>query len=153
MNRSKLPKFSVQRAMVAALLTGAALGGGVTATYAGTLDSANGFYTYDGRDYVNSARIETRPAYAVASTAVTLRGGNTPGGSVAARGRLYNSNNFLWCEGMDNYNSAGQSVRGYSCSSGIPAGVPWYSYGVTKSRNSSGNFASFFTLKTNYQNS
>jgi hypothetical protein len=32
--------------MVAALLTGAVLGGGVTAAYAGTIDSANGFYTY-----------------------------------------------------------------------------------------------------------
>jgi hypothetical protein len=138
--------------MVAALLTGAVLGGGVTAAYAGTIDSANGFYTYDGRDYVNSARIETSPNYAVASTAVTLRGGNTPGGSVSARGRIYTANNALYCEGVNILNLAGQSARGYSCSSGYKAsGAAWYSYGVTRSRNSSGGFASFFTLKTNYQ--
>ena len=149
-----LQNFSTHRVIAIAFLSGVALGagGGIASAY-GPVDSSNGSYTVAGREYINSARIITENGFAQGSSAATQRGGNTPAGYAGARGRLFNGdNNQLYCEGTIAYNTAGQSVRGNSCT---PTGLPnrnWYSYGVTQAYNGSG-YQNFFTNRTTNQTS
>jgi hypothetical protein len=132
---------------VSCLLLGSAAG----SANAGIADSANGYYTVAGHQYVNTAIIDTGSDIAIAITDTSWSAGGTPTGDAGSRGRLFTSGGSLSCEGSNTYNSStGSLAVGYSCDR-YTSGT-WYSYGVSLGWNGSG-YTSFYTYQSPNQNS
>lgn len=142
--------------LLGSLLVGLTLGLGPAAASAGTVSGSVGLYTVDGYRYRNYAVIATTtsPHYATAYTFTGPNSGSVPAGYPGSRGRLFEQDGAMYCEGSNTYSSATitypNTQGGISCQAHT-AGA-WYSYGVSLAFNGSG-YTSFYTFLSPDQNS
>ncbi|MFJ4170773.1 hypothetical protein ACIPY3_14790 [Paenarthrobacter sp. NPDC089714] len=121
---------------------------GAQAAFAyGAVNGSMAQYYVAGHWYDTYPTVYTQPAsYALASTRSSFTGGGTYAGWAGARGRLFTSDNYLSCEGVNSYNpSQGSLAESYSCYRYQP--YNWYSWGVSRGWNGSG-YNDFYTSAT-----
>jgi hypothetical protein len=140
----------VRRVAVGAFVCGALTGVGGVA-FAGTAQSAYGYFTGGNTTYMNYAHVTTSTSYAWSDTVTQRNGGGTQVGWAGSRGRLYTGAGALSCEGSNVFSSTyGSPAVGDSCTR--TAHGTWYGYGVSYGWNGS-SYNAAFTFTTPSQTS